>query len=323
MASLPLVSIIIPCYNGERFVAEAIESALAQTYPHKEVIVIDDGSTDNSLEVIKSFGDKIRWETGPNRGGCAARNRGIELARGELIQFLDADDILHPQKLERQVPVATENEKSVCYCDFVVVDSSTGSALEIPKRESQGLDPVCFAVRAERLQTAAPLYRRSALLEVSGFAEGLPCAQEYDLNIRLACTGYSWHHLREVLYVVRRNPNSVSSDYVRILHYHKAILLNAVEVLKHRGEYTEERAEAIAGKLCQDARNFLRFGYPRKAREYFALARKIHPSGGLRVAYSRSSRRMRALLGAWLTEKIVMYKRTARGPKSYPGDEIL
>ena len=79
----PLVSIIIPCYNAEKYVGEAIESALAQTYPNKEVIVIDDGSTDGSLQVIKSFGHRIRWETGPNRGGSAARNRGIELARGE------------------------------------------------------------------------------------------------------------------------------------------------------------------------------------------------------------------------------------------------
>ncbi len=90
----PLVSIIIPCYNSERWVAEAVQSALDQTYPHIEVIVIDDGSTDGSVEVLKSFGDCIYWETGPNRGACAARNRGTELAKGEYLQFLDADDFL-------------------------------------------------------------------------------------------------------------------------------------------------------------------------------------------------------------------------------------
>ena len=63
-----LVTIVIPCFNGESFVAEAIESALGQTYPHREVIVIDDGSTDGSLDVIKSFGDRVRWESGLNRG---------------------------------------------------------------------------------------------------------------------------------------------------------------------------------------------------------------------------------------------------------------
>ena len=69
-----------------------------KTYPAVEVVVIDDGSTDNSLDVIKSFGDRIIWENGPNRGACVARNRGLALAGGEYVQFLDADDILFPEK---------------------------------------------------------------------------------------------------------------------------------------------------------------------------------------------------------------------------------
>src|SRR5438270_10693715 len=101
-----LVSILIPCYNAERWVAQAIESALAQTWPIKEVIVVDDGSTDGSLDVIRSFGDRIQWETGPNQGGNAARNRLLDLARGEWLQYLDADDYLLPEKVERQIEVA-------------------------------------------------------------------------------------------------------------------------------------------------------------------------------------------------------------------------
>ena len=103
--SSPLVSIIIPCYNAEQYVAEAIQSALDQTYPNCEIIVIDDGSTDGSLDVIKTFSDRVRWETGPNRGGCVARNRGLELARGEWIQFLDADDRITPEKIESQIQI--------------------------------------------------------------------------------------------------------------------------------------------------------------------------------------------------------------------------
>lgn len=78
----PSVSIVIPCYNAEAYIAESIDSALGQTYPNCEVIVIDDGSTDGSLEVIKSFGNRIRWRYGPNEGGCAARNRGVKVSRG-------------------------------------------------------------------------------------------------------------------------------------------------------------------------------------------------------------------------------------------------
>src|SRR5580692_7261445 len=97
-----LVSILIPCFNAEKWVAQAIESALAQTWPKKEVFVVDDGSTDASLEIIRHFDGRVRWETGPNRGGGAARNRLLQLAGGEWLQYLDADDFLLPQKLERQ-----------------------------------------------------------------------------------------------------------------------------------------------------------------------------------------------------------------------------
>ena len=99
----PFVSILIPCYNAERWVAQAIDSALSQTWPNKEVIVVDDGSADRSLDVVRSFGDRIRWETGPNRGGSAARNRLLELATGEWLQYLDADDCLLPEKTASQV----------------------------------------------------------------------------------------------------------------------------------------------------------------------------------------------------------------------------
>lgn len=119
MSNQPLVSIIIPCYNAERYVAEAIQSALDQTYPSREVIVIDDGSTDNSLETIKSFGNQIRWEAGPNRGGCAARNRGLELAKGKWIQFLDADDLITADKIEKQL-LAAQNQptKLILSCQW-------------------------------------------------------------------------------------------------------------------------------------------------------------------------------------------------------------
>jgi glycosyltransferase involved in cell wall biosynthesis len=92
---LPLVSIIIPCYNSERFIEEAINSAINQTYKNIEVIVINDCSTDKSLDIITSFSSKIHIENFlVNQGVQRARNRGIELAKGEYIKFLDSDDVL-------------------------------------------------------------------------------------------------------------------------------------------------------------------------------------------------------------------------------------
>ena len=96
------VSVIIPVYNKVAYVAEAIESALAQTHSC-EVIAIDDGSTDGSLDVVKTFDGRIRWTTGENRGGSAARNTGLKMATGDYVQFLDADDRLPPEKVAVQL----------------------------------------------------------------------------------------------------------------------------------------------------------------------------------------------------------------------------
>ena len=102
----PAVSILIPCYNAERWIAQAIESALSQSLENCEVIVYDDGSTDSSPAIIRSFGSAIRHERGSNRGGGAARNRLVEMGRADWLQFLDADDYLMPDKIENQYRMA-------------------------------------------------------------------------------------------------------------------------------------------------------------------------------------------------------------------------
>jgi glycosyltransferase involved in cell wall biosynthesis len=97
------VSCVVPVCNGERFLGEALDSILAQTHLPTELIVVDDGSTDRSQEIAESYGDRVVLLRQPNRGPAAARNRGIRAARGELLAFLDADDLWHPAKLDRQV----------------------------------------------------------------------------------------------------------------------------------------------------------------------------------------------------------------------------
>lgn len=115
MDAVTTVSIIIPCYNKQAYVRAAIESALAQTHPC-EVIVVDDGSTDGSLEEVRQFDGRIIWETVPNRGGSAARNRGLEHASGQWIQFLDADDILPQEKIARQLDELAGADDGVIAC---------------------------------------------------------------------------------------------------------------------------------------------------------------------------------------------------------------
>ena len=114
----PVVSIIIPCYNKRTYVAAAIDSALAQGN-ECEVIVIDDGSTDGSVNLVSDYNKRIILETGPNRGGSAARNRGLALAQGSYIQFLDADDVLPSGKVAAQLAVLDKvNENDMAFCPW-------------------------------------------------------------------------------------------------------------------------------------------------------------------------------------------------------------
>jgi glycosyltransferase involved in cell wall biosynthesis len=130
--NLPSLSVIVPCWNAERWVARAIQSALDQAYPQLSVIVIDDGSEDGSVDVLRSFTDRISWETGPNRGACAARNRGLALAQSDYVVFLDADDYMTPASLVSWGRTAAETGADIVFGPF---------AYEIDGARRRGVPP--------------------------------------------------------------------------------------------------------------------------------------------------------------------------------------
>src|SRR5436309_14667644 len=120
--SKPLVSVVIPVYNGERYLADAIQSVLDQTYRNFEVIVVDDGSTDRSAEIAKRFGEAVRYVYRTNGGVCKARNAGIAAARGAYIAFLDQDDLWLHDKLAAQVAYLDSHpEAGAVYCQCQVM----------------------------------------------------------------------------------------------------------------------------------------------------------------------------------------------------------
>jgi glycosyltransferase involved in cell wall biosynthesis len=301
--SRPLVSTIIPCFNAELYVRDAICSALGQTYPCTEVIVIDDGSTDGSVDVLKTFGSVIRWETGPNRGGCAARNRGLELARGERIQFLDADDWLYPDKLSRQMECIRTLPEATPVSDWDVVEANQPNRrINAPDSCENSLPALLYS----SLQTSSPLHHKSNLIRVGGFREDLPCSQERDLHLRLASHGWPIRRIAEPLFAIRRIPNSVSSHHERVLDQHAAIASRIKDILVGRNEWTNEAARHVAGFLTRDARTYAGYGLEKKATEYFALARDYHKSGGWELAYGKWARLGAAILGPLMLERLRM-----------------
>ena len=111
----PLISCIVPVYNGERYLRETIDSIFAQTYCPLEILVADDGSTDGTPAIVAGFGDRVRYLRQDNQGPAAARNLGIRATTGDFIAFLDADDLWHPEKLERQM-ARFQARPELCYC---------------------------------------------------------------------------------------------------------------------------------------------------------------------------------------------------------------
>ena len=310
--SLPLVTIIIPCYNGRDYVGDAIRSALNQSYGSKEVIVIDDGSTDDSIAVIKQFGSAVKLFSSPHSGGSAARNTGLGLAKGDLIQFLDADDLLDAQKLVEQVRVLSMTNADVVYSDWLQYEFGRSKNRTIVRIPHGSGDLVILALQLVSIQTNSPIHRKDKLLAIGGFREDLPCCQERDLHLRLACSGASFHHLSKVLHTVRRRRGSVSSDELRVVFWKHTIALNAYKELSKRNAITEARRLAFAALIASQGRVMLRYGDRDRARECFQQARQIEPGGGLKGAYGRLSYCLASLIGSTAAEPILLRLGKAR-----------
>jgi glycosyltransferase involved in cell wall biosynthesis len=205
----PLVSVIIPTFNRAAIVARAIDSVLRQTYRPLHVIVVDDGSTDETPEVLKAYGSTIMSVRQDNAGPAVARNRGIRESQGDLIAFLDSDDTWLATKLERQVALLQSAGPAVpcCLCNTLMKmpntrEESSFAIAWVSMRESEGLWLNPAAVLATRfvLFCQAALIRREFLLQCRGFDERLRLMEDHDLALRLALRG-PWTFVQEPLAV--------------------------------------------------------------------------------------------------------------------------
>lgn len=254
-----MVSIVIPCYNAGSWVADCIQSALDQTWSDTEIIVIDDGSTDDSREVIASFGNRVRHEFTPNRGGAAARNRGLALSEGDWVQFLDADDMMMPDCIERKLEMAAKSpgEQVVPCCKI--------EYLPYESRRGENPGPACWDYDNHDLdtilalgapQTSAPLHQRHHLVAVGGFRESLRQAQDFDLHLRLAVKhGLPFRSNGEVGVRIRPLYESVSRSAGWRMHAAIAdTLLHSADLLQEDGKLTDDRRGVIARRATRYAK---------------------------------------------------------------------
>ncbi len=260
---MPKVSVIIPTYNRPHYICEAIDSVLAQTFLDYEIIVVDDGSTDHTAEVLKKYGDRIRYIYQENLGPPGAMNTGVRHAKGEYYVILGNDDALMPDMLERQVAVLDQNPDVAFVCAgtyFMDANSEIYKTSVDGRYREQSFKSLLFDNFVWHLTV---VIRRKVSEEMGHFDESLLTNQDHDLWIRIA-TKYRFEYTNRPLAKFRRHPGNFSKGLDLHLKDHLTILDKPVIRSRLRGtEYRKFRAV-----------NYYRFGmFYSRIREYLKAAR--------------------------------------------------
>lgn len=302
----PVVSVVIPCYNAAPWIADAIESALAQTYLKVKVVVIDDGSIDGSREIIQSFDGQIKFELLDHKGAPHARNRGWQVAEGEFIQFLDADDILFPNCVARKIDAIQRERADIVYSGgffFNVQDNAGSYESQAPSGQSQAA--VVAHVIANSIVTTLLMCRKASLEVVGGFDENLAKGQEHDLLFRLAVGGFKVVYVPEAcsLNRVGHNSQSITHKSSQYPNLFKKILCRFEEKLVHTSLWTPEVRAALASRFHEMGVRYLKANDRPQAIMMFRHARDIERKyiDGLPL----SRRCLVPLIGGYLAERFL------------------
>jgi glycosyltransferase involved in cell wall biosynthesis len=198
----PVVSVIIPVFNGERFLREAVQTVLAQNYSPLEIVIVDDGSTDSTASVVKSLGEPVRYLHQTNQGPAAARNRGIEQAQGSLLAFADADDLWPGNKLELQLP---------CLIEDVAVEIVMGRIQQVLLSETDGKTQAKeFAEPAFSVNLGSAIIRKSVFERVGLFDETMRYSEDVDWFMRAREAGAAIKTIDAVTLLYRQHEQNMT-----------------------------------------------------------------------------------------------------------------
>jgi glycosyltransferase involved in cell wall biosynthesis len=193
------VSVLIPCRNGAAYIAETLTSALHQTLPPLEIIVVDDGSTDGSREIVAGYGERVKLLSNTGRGASAARNHAASAAQGEFLQFLDADDLLEPSALEARVAALQQSGADVAVSDWCRITEQSGvwgTASTVSGRLPAPDVPADVQILCGFwAPPAAILYRRSVCERIGAWRESLPVIQDARFLLDAARVGGRFVHV--------------------------------------------------------------------------------------------------------------------------------
>lgn len=212
------ISVIIPCYNAERYIAECVDSVLKQTYLPQEIICVNDGSTDNTRVVLTQLEQMhaplLKVIHSENKGASAARNIGLKAASGDIIQFLDADDLLIPDKFEKQVK-GFEGLTEMVVSDWAEKNNSLDTVTASNSFSDIEHNPLETAVK-KIIITGNPLYKKETVQKIGGYDESLGSAQDWDFHIRLVLANAAIRYVPGTYFIHRKVEGSVSSDWIKV-----------------------------------------------------------------------------------------------------------
>lgn len=272
MNTSPLVSIVIPTYNHASMLQRALATVVEQTYQNWNAIVVNNFSTDNTLEVVAAFNDpRIQCVNFRNNGVIgASRNEGIALATGTYVAFLDSDDTWFPTKLEKCVELLESGSDLVCHAEYWIDES--GKSRLVTYGPSQAATHHNLIYKGNRISTSATVVRAALLKEVRGFdvAPELISTEDYDLWIRLAAKSDKFAFISEPLGEYHRHDNNVSANIEKHLAAELALLA------KHFS--TNTRFENMIARRR------------RKALAYYGAGRSLHRTRKHFLALQKFSR---------------------------------
>ncbi|MEO6452948.1 MAG: glycosyltransferase [Ginsengibacter sp.] len=244
-----MLSVIIPCYNSGKHIRRAIDSVLNQTYLNYEIILVDNNSSDNTIDILDEYNRKhpgtVKVFNEPKQGSPCARNKGLFEAKGEWIQFLDADDELLPEKFASQIAVVNNSIIDVVVapsCRYKILNS--GKIKKIP-RLIETEDFWKGLLTSKLGITSANLWRKKALLSIGGWNENLNSSQEYDLLFRLLKNNAAIGYCSLIQTIVHITPGSISfsqneNRIVEIIYNSIKLRMDIKEYLDSKGMLTKE-----------------------------------------------------------------------------------
>jgi glycosyltransferase involved in cell wall biosynthesis len=307
----PLVSVVVPVFNAAPFLRTALNSVLAQTYPAFEVIVVDDGSSDGSTQILGAYRDRVRVYEQSRKGAAAARNLGVRHARGQYIAFQDADDYWFPTKLARQVDHALSNPShSIVFSQFAYWYPDGNGDYRDPRWFLEHPEtwlvpePLSGYIYADELLDSliamiVPLVHRDVFERLGGFDERLEAGSDYDFWLR-ATNRFQAHKIPECFALYRIHGTGITGT-PRATNFPYVVLKRAVETMGLSGpDGRSANAGAVRKRLADTWLNFallhLRRGSPTLGREalhkYLAIAR-YHPRAMANYAFVRAQHALR------------------------------